>query len=401
MHDAGAALVRNRRVIAAIQEERLRNIKYCTGDACARICFVTEVDHDKKITGAIISDLKMLRCLEKFGEVDVIYLQMKRYRSLWLALCIYIFQVLRSLLKPYSIYISRSLIASFLLTSLRGFKGKHKKIVQRALSVPFPSSEIKFSELSMLESFVRYYMYRFLEINVLPNVDVITVAASDYARELIDIGVEKDRIRVVPFYVENEFFKQSMKYDVGESFTFCYVGGFHGYHDLRYLIEAFALFNQSRKNVKLYLIGDGPQRPTVEKEVARRNLGDEIRFFGAVPHSRVPSLLSRADSFIILMQKSGISTGLLEAAAAGKAIITVRRKKDIALNRYFRHMKEMYFVDDVSPAKIAKAMELLYTDSRLRNALAEGAREVAREHFSEEVVVRQLENLIRNDMQEP
>jgi len=366
-----------------------------------RICYVTEVDHDGRVAGAIINDRKMLHCLEKFGEVDVIYLQTKRYRSLWLALCIYVFQVLRSLLKPYSIYFSRSLIASFLLTSLRRFNRKHKRIAHQSLSVPFPSSEIKFSELSMLESFVRYYMYRFLEISVLPNVDVITVAAWNYARELMEMGVEKDRIRIVPFYVENEFFKQSMKYDVGESFTFCYVGGFHWYHNLRCLIEAFDLFNQSRKNAKLHLIGDGPQRPNLEKEVARRNLGDEIRFFGAVPHSRVPSLLSRADSFIILMRKSGISTSLLEAAAAGKAIITDRRKKDIALNRYFRHMKEMYFADDVSPTKIAKAMELLCTDSRLRNTLAKGARKVAREHFSEEAAVRQLENLVRNNLQKP
>ena len=366
-----------------------------------RICYVTEVDHDGRVAGAIINDLKMLHCLKKFGEVDVIYLQAKRYRSLWLALCIYIFQVLRSLLKHYSICFSRSLIASLLLASLRRFDRKHKRIVHQALSVPFPSSEIKYSGLNMLESFVRYHMYHFLEIMVLPNVDVITVAAWDYARELMKIGVKKDRIRVVPFYVENEFFEQSIKYDVGESFTFCYVGGFQTYHDLLGLIEAFDLFNQSRKNAKLYLIGDGPQRPNIEKEVARRKLVDRIRFFGALPHSCVPSLLSRVDSFIILMRKSGLSTSLLEAAAARKAIITVRRKKDIALNRYFRHMKEMYFVDDVAPAKIAKAMELLYTDSRLRNTLAKGARKVAREHFSEETTVRQLENLVRNNLQEP
>jgi len=366
-----------------------------------KICYVTEVDHDGRVAGAIINDLKILHILEKFGEVDLIYLQAKRYRSLGLALCIYVFQILGSLLKPYSIYFSRSLIASFLLVSLGKFNWKHKRIVHQALSVPFPSSEIGFLEVNMLESFVRYHMYRFLEVCVLPNVDVITVAARDYAKELMEIGVEKDRIAVVPFYVENEFFKQSIKYDVGEPFTFCYVGGFQRYHDLSYLVEAFDLFIQSRKNVRLYLVGDGPQRPNTEKEVARRKLVDKIRFFGALSHSRVPSLLSRVDSFIILMRKSGISTSLLEAAAVGKAIITVRRQKDITLNRYFRHMKEMYFVDDLSPTKIAKAMELLYTDSRLRNNLAKGARKIAQEHFSEEIVVRELENLVRNNLQEP
>ena len=352
---------------------------------------MTEVDLDE-IGGAITNDMKMIRCLRKLGHVDIIYLQKRGCRSMAAALFLYGFQILGTLSKPYIVYFSRGLFPSFILLLFRPFHGK--KLVHEALSVPFPSGEVKYFPHSKLESFVRYCLFRFLVRIVLSNVDIVTIAAEDYSMRLMKAGVKKGDIEVVPFSVGDEFFKQSIKSEVGESFKFCYVGRFHLYHDLLPLVEAFDMVAQPEKSIELLLVGDGPQRLVVEREVVRRRLGGKIKFAGIVPHSSLPSFLSKVDCFILFSQASGIPISILEAAAAGKAIMTLKRKEDNTLSRYFKHGEEIYMVNTLSASEIAKALELLYEDSQLRNTLARGARKVAERHFSEDITLNQLQRLM-------
>ena len=354
-----------------------------------KICYVTEVDLDE-VGGAITNDKKTIYCLRKFGTVDIIYLKRRKFKSTIAALLLYTLNVFQSLSKNYNTYFSRGLISCFLLTLLKPF---HKsKVVHQTLSVPLASGEVRHLGFSRLESLIRNCLFIFLERFALPKADIVTVAAIDYARELIEIGVVRDKIHVVTFYVENEFFKQSIKKTNG-IFTFCYVGRFHMYHDLSALIQAFELVSDL-KNTQLIMVGNGPLRPNIENEVLQRKLTDKVKTIGMIPHSSVPSFLSKVDAFVYLSRKSGLSTSMLEAAAAGKAIIVLNIKEDQTLNRFFRHEKEIYLVNVFSPQNIAEAMRLLHDNSQLRNKIAEGAKRVTQRYFSEEVTLAQLQTLL-------
>jgi glycosyltransferase involved in cell wall biosynthesis len=354
-----------------------------------RICYVTEVDLDE-VGGAITNEKKTINCLKKLADVDVVFLQRRKFKSTPAALLLFTLQVSRSLSKKYTVYFSRGLISCFLLILIKPFH--RSKIVHQTLSVPLASAEVKHLGFGRFELLIRYRLFAFLERLAIPRADMITVAAIDYARELIRIGVSKDKIRVVTFYVEDEFFQQPIKHVEG-GFTFCYVGRFHMYHDLAALIQAFELVS-NLENTRLTIVGNGPLRPTIEKEVAQRKLVDKVEFIGMIPHSSVPSFLSKVDSFVYLSRKSGLSTSLLEAAAAGKAIIALNIKEDKTLSRFFKHKKEIYLVDVFSPQSIADAMKLLHDDSQLRSRLAEGAKRAAKRYFSEGVTLTQLQTLI-------
>jgi glycosyltransferase involved in cell wall biosynthesis len=236
---------------------------------------------------------------------------------------------------------------------------------------------------------------RFLEKVVTLNANVVVVAADSYANELVINGVQKNRVQTIPFYVENEFFQQPVKSSVNGAFTFCYVGGFHPYHILTPVIEAFEYLSKKNDNIELSLVGEGPLRRDIENEVSRRKLTQKIKFLGRLPHSSVPSFLSGVDSFIVLMHKPGMSTSLLEAAATGKAIITLKRRGDVTLERYFRHGKEILYVEDTSPHEIAEAMMLVSENPEVRNTLSLGAREIAKQYFSEKVCLSQLQSLMQ------
>ncbi|MCW4052252.1 MAG: glycosyltransferase, partial [Candidatus Bathyarchaeota archaeon] len=291
-------------------------------------CFVTEIDLAAPlIGGGMINDLKMIRCLRKLGRVDVIYLQKLKYVPMILALMVFIFQLMRTFSKSYKVYFARSLIASAVLTMFKPvIRGK---IVHQALSVPFPSREVKYlapdararSGQSRTILWIRYYLILFMEKLVLPNVDLITVAAPEYAEELIKFGVKRAKLKVVPFYVEDEFLRQPLKRNIEDTFTFCYVGAFHRYHELSSLIEAYELMSQSNLNTELLFIGNGPTRTQIESEVTRKNLSHKVKFLGSLPHSSMPLFLSNVDVFVLLTHAPGLPIGLIEAAAVGKAII--------------------------------------------------------------------------------
>jgi len=364
------------------------------------MCFVTVIDLRLETAGAVINDLKLLRCLRKFGKVDVVSLQKKRFKSTLIALPHFFFQVFRTFAKPYELYISRGLVASFVLLLLKSLH--RKKVVHRNLfGASFASSETKylFRETRYMSyirigSLLRHFLYRFIEKTILRSADAVTVATPEYAHELVQIDVKPDRIKIVPFYVEKDFFQQPFSSNTGGPFTFGYAGNFQPYHELLPLVEAFQLASRANKRIRLVLVGDGPLRPWVEAEVKDRRLTDNVKFSGRVPHKALPSILSKMDAFVVLIRAAGISTSLLEAAAAGRAIMIYERKNDPALGRFFKHMKHVYMVESLSPATIATAMQLLCSDSKLRKALSKGARQVAREYFSEEYTTRHVQQLM-------
>lgn len=357
------------------------------------LCFVTEIDIERRLGGAITNDIKTLNCLRKLGAVDSIYLRTQKYRSAWLAFPVLICQILRSSSKRYKAYFSRGLFASLALILLKPI---HKtKVIHNALSVPFPSVEARFAKRNKLSGFVWFSLMRFMEKVVISKADLIVVAADSYANELFLNGVQKDKVQTVPFYVEDEFFRQPIKSSANDTFVFCYVGGFHPYHLLTPVIEAFEDLSRKRDNVELSLVGEGPLLRDIENEVTERRLERKIKFLGRLPHSSIPYYLSRVDSFIVLMHKPGMSTSLLEAAAAGKAIITLKRSQDVTLERYFKHLKEILYVEDTSPQAIVEAMMLVCENPEVRNTLSHGARVIAKQFFSQEVCLNQLRSLIK------
>jgi glycosyltransferase involved in cell wall biosynthesis len=356
------------------------------------ICYVTEIDLDRKLGGAIMNDLRTISCLQNLVTVDTIYLKRQKYRSLWLAFLVFVWRILQSSFTHYQAYFSRGFFSSFTLILLKPIH--QKKIIHNALSVPFPSSEAKYSNRNKLSGFIWFSVMRFLEKTVTSNVDAIVVAADSYATQLLRNGVQKNRIQTVTLYVEDEFFQLPVNPSVKGIFTFCYVGGFHPYHLLSPVIEAFEYLSKRNSNVELCLIGDGPLRHHIENEVSRRKLDQKVRFLGRLPHSAIPKIISCADSLIV-PTAYGISTNLLEAAAAAKAIITLKRRGDITLEHYFRHGKEILYVDDTSPHEIAEAMMLVSENPKVRIALSLGSRKTAKRYFSKEVCLSHLQELVQ------
>lgn len=75
-----------------------------------------------------------------------------------------------------------------------------------------------------------------------------------------------------------------------------------------------------RPEVKLVLIGDGPEREKIEAEVRQRRLGEQIRFLGL--RTDVARLLPAADLFLLTSISEGIPLTVIEAMSAGLPVVS-------------------------------------------------------------------------------
>jgi teichuronic acid biosynthesis glycosyltransferase TuaC len=72
----------------------------------------------------------------------------------------------------------------------------------------------------------------------------------------------------------------------------------------------------------LLLIGEGPLKEQLEKEVQRLNLENDVRFLGTRPHAEVALWMGAADWLLLTSKAEGWATVYFEAMSCGRPVIT-------------------------------------------------------------------------------
>ncbi len=74
----------------------------------------------------------------------------------------------------------------------------------------------------------------------------------------------------------------------------------------------------------LVLVGDGPLKSQLERQVVKQQLSSVVRFVGNQPHESVPLWLNAADVMVLPSLQEGFPTVIPEALAAGRPVVTTR-----------------------------------------------------------------------------
>jgi glycosyltransferase involved in cell wall biosynthesis len=88
-------------------------------------------------------------------------------------------------------------------------------------------------------------------------------------------------------------------------------------HDV--YLRAWALVIDQVPHARTLLIGEGPMRAEIERSVAELDLGSSVLLLGS--RSDVPRLLAAVDLVVHPSLQEGFSNAILEAMAAGKAVV--------------------------------------------------------------------------------
>lgn len=141
--------------------------------------------------------------------------------------------------------------------------------------------------------------------------------------------------------------------------------------------------------VTLLLIGDGPERERLKREVDDRpSLANRIRFTGNVTPLR--SVLAAADLFVLPSESEGISNALLEAMALGLPSVATA----VDGNReVLRDQTVGLLVPQGDPHAFGDAVVELISNSERARAIGRAARAHVESHYSVEKMVDAYERL--------
>jgi glycosyltransferase involved in cell wall biosynthesis len=167
-------------------------------------------------------------------------------------------------------------------------------------------------------------------------------------------------------------------------FAFFYVGRLNPVKDLGTLLQAFAtLPSPLREQSRLFLVGDGAERASLETKRDVLGLGDRIRFLGA--RNDVADVLMAADAFVMSSKSEGLPMVLLEAMAAGVPCVATAVG---GIPKLFGTDCGMLVPAGDAPA-LAGAMAALAASQALRERLAANALGNLRLHYALDRVVDQ------------
>ncbi len=138
------------------------------------------------------------------------------------------------------------------------------------------------------------------------------------------------------------------------------------------LLAAFAEVAKRVERARLLLVGDGLLARRLERDVARRGLGERVRFLGLVGPERVPALLAAADIVVHTSLREGLARVLPQALLAGRPVVSydIDGAREVVLPDVTG-----YLAPPGDMASIAGFIERLAGDPALRQRLgAEGRR---------------------------
>ena len=154
------------------------------------------------------------------------------------------------------------------------------------------------------------------------------------------------------------------------------------------LLAAFAEVRSNTPDAVLLVMGDGPQRESLETQAATLALGRGVRFLGH--RTDVPGVLAAADIGVLCSDHEGTPLALMEYMNAGLAIAATEVGGVPAM---VRNEREGLLVPPGSPAELAAGLRRLCADVPLREALGQAARVRCRREFDLGPFVLALEAL--------
>ncbi|MFA6603516.1 MAG: glycosyltransferase family 4 protein [Patescibacteria group bacterium] len=222
----------------------------------------------------------------------------------------------------------------------------------------------------------------------------LVVANSSYTARLAEtLGAAKSRITIVhpcPQFqpqtdvVESRVAAIRVKYGLSKDFTLISVGRLVKRKGFDTAIKAVAELKRSGRQVRLVIVGDGPEKPTLQALSVELDAADRVVFTGIVSDEELAELYAAAHAFMLLPRSlgpdiEGFGIVYLEANLFGLPAIASRTAgvPDAVLDGETGLLVEP---DDHSGA--AYAVGRLMDDPGLRRRLGDRGRARVREEFT-------------------
>jgi PEP-CTERM/exosortase A-associated glycosyltransferase len=184
------------------------------------------------------------------------------------------------------------------------------------------------------ENGLRYRLTRALETYAFKRVDAITTICEGLRNDIVMRGIPAQKVTVIPNAVDIEKFSlggtpdNELKQQLGLAGcqVIGFIGSFYAYEGLDLLLTALPHILSHMPDVRVLLVGGGPQEESLKKQSLQLGISKKIIFTGRVPHSDVNRYYDLVDVLVYprhSMRLTELVTPLkpLEAMAQGRLLV--------------------------------------------------------------------------------
>ena len=165
-----------------------------------------------------------------------------------------------------------------------------------------------------------------------------------------------------------------------------FVGRLVEHKNVPVLLRAMTRLREAGVPIRLRIVGDGPLRKAHADHILSAGLGDVVELLGE--RSDTPVLMAAADFIVMPSIREGLSNVILEAMAAGRAVIASAVGGNVEL---VEPMQTGLLFESNDDLALATAMRRLAEDRPLRESLGARGRQLAMDRFTVSAMVRETQ----------
>ena len=143
--------------------------------------------------------------------------------------------------------------------------------------------------------------------------------------------------------------------------------------------RAMAALRTEGLDCRLFVVGDGSSRTSLEELARSTGAAESVTFMGALPHREATVFIRAADVFLSLYDYSNLANPVIEAMVAGQCIVSIA---DGSLNGIIIDGESGILVpQETLETQLPKRLASLIHDPQMRRRLGAGAAQAAQSTF--------------------
>ncbi len=163
---------------------------------------------------------------------------------------------------------------------------------------------------------------------VLQSVDAIAAVSDNIRDRITTLGITSQKIVVLPAAIDKEIFFPAPRREARRQLNMpadgqilLWVGRMVAVKALDVLLDAIAVLTPAWPELRLYLVGDGPLRRSLETKAIASGLSRRVVFAGRVAHRDLPDYYRAADVTVLPSEWEGMPNALIESHACGTPFV--------------------------------------------------------------------------------
>jgi glycosyltransferase involved in cell wall biosynthesis len=139
---------------------------------------------------------------------------------------------------------------------------------------------------------------------------------------IINLGVDPDKIEVIHNGIDTKLFTPKQRESKNKQLL--WVGRYIPGKGVQYLIEAFKIVSEEYDDLKLLMIGDGPLKKNIDKQINNLGLSGKITQKKFIPNSEIPDLYRNSEIFVLPSLEEGVPRTILEAMSCEIPVVCTK-----------------------------------------------------------------------------